>query len=113
MKLINWIARYHPKQLVDLDPALRFPDFLSEQDIKQIIESGNSIFWEKNPPDISIFDYACLDLLGGLSYSNKKINPKFITFHYASLPEDRLKEIKKQNPNKVMLDFLYVAMRID
>jgi len=113
VKLVNWTAKFAPKQLVALDPALRFPDFLAEEDVLQILSTGNSIFWETSPPDISIFDYAYIDLTNGLVYSNRNVSPKFISFHYSGLSEDRLRELKKQYPKQVMLDFLYVSMRVD
>lgn len=113
MKLANWTAIHAPKQLEILDPELRFPSFLTEQDILQILSTGNSIFWETNPPEISIFDYAYIDANAGLVYSGANIRPKFVSFHYSGLSEQRLAELKKQHPGKIVLDFLYVAMRID
>lgn len=113
MKLANWIAKFAPKQLVALDPVLLLPDFLTEEDVLQILSTGNSIFWETSPPDISIFDYAYIELANGLVYSNRNVCPKFISFHYSGLSEDRLRELKRHHPDKVILDFLYVSMRID
>jgi hypothetical protein len=112
VKLANWTARFAPKQLIALDPILRFPDFLTEEDAIQILSTGNSIFWETSPPDISIFYYAYIDLASGLVYSDRNISPNFISFHFSGLGDDRLQELKKLYPERVVFDFLYVSMEI-
>ena len=113
MKLVNWIAKFNPRQLVKLDPVLKLPFFLTDEDLNNIISSGNSIFWETNPPDISLFDYAYVDIHSGLTYSNTGTKPGFISFHCSGLPEDRLEELRRKYPKHVVVDYLYVSMRID
>lgn len=112
MKLLNWIARYSPRQLVYFDPVLRFPEFLTDSDLQEILSSGNSVFWEISPLDISLFDYAYIDSVNGLVYSNKNSDPGYLSFHFSSLSEDRLLQLKDQYPDRIIIDFLYVSMRI-
>lgn len=112
MKLISWVALNAPRRLAELDPNLVFPDVLTEQDILDIIGSGNSIFWEYNPHDLSLFDYAYLDRISGLVYSNKLVKPQCITFHFSAMPEDRLYELQEKHPGMIMIDYLYVSIQI-
>lgn len=112
MKLVNWIAVYDPLRLCEIDPILRFPDFLSEQDILEILGTHNSIFWEVNPEDISLFDYAYIDRMSGLVYSNRNLIPAYISFHYTSLSAERLNELRETYPDDVNIDFIYVYVKI-
>lgn len=112
MKLISWVALNSPKRLVELDPILAFPKLLEEQDILDIINSGNSIFWEHSPHELNLFDYAYLDKISGLVYSNKRVKPDYITFHFSAMPEDRLHELQEANPSDLILDYLYVSIKI-
>ena len=112
MKLIDWTALNAPKRLVEFDRNLAFPAFLPEQDIIEILKSGNSIFWEQNPHDLSLFDYAYIDKISGLVYSNKNIRPTCITFHFSSLAEEKLDALQEVNKSMVIIDFLYVSMLI-
>ena len=112
MKLISWVALNAPKRLVELDPNLAFPDVLTEQDIFDVIGSGNSIFWEHNPQDLSLFDYAHMDRISGLVYSNKLVKPQCITFQFSAMPKDRLYELQEANPGMIVIDYLYVSIKI-
>lgn len=112
MKLISWVALNTPKRLAELDPNLAFPGLLTDQDILDIIGSGNTIFWEHSPHDLSLFDYAYLDRISGLVYSNKLIRPECITFHFTAMPEDRLYALQEANPGMIAIDYLYVSIRI-
>jgi len=112
VKLISWVALNAPKRLFELDPNLALPSLLTEQDVLDIIGSGNSIFWEHSPHELSLFDYAYLDRLSGLVYSNRLIKPECITFHFSSIPEDRLYALQEGNPEAVVIDYMYVSIRI-
>lgn len=112
MKLANWIALNNPSRLCEIDPILRFPTFLSEQDVLEILATNNSIFWEVSPLDLSLFDYAYVDRRSGLVYSNPHILPSYVSFHYTGLDEERLDHLLKSYPTEVNIDFLYVYMKI-
>jgi len=112
VKLISWVALNEPKRLAELDSNLAFPSLLTEQDILDIIDSGNSIFWEHNPNDLNLFDYAYLDRISGLVYSNRLIKPECITFPFSAMPEDRLYDLQEINPGMMVVDYLYVSIRI-
>jgi hypothetical protein len=112
VKLITWVALNAPKRLVEFDPILALPALLTEQDVLDIINSCNSIFWEHSPHEISLFDYAYLDKISGLVYSNKRVKPSYITFHFSALPEDRLYSLHEANPSEIIIDYLYVSVKI-
>lgn len=111
MKLLDWLSIYSPHELFMLDPKLVMPNLLTPTDIRQIVGESYSIFWETTPGTLSMCDYAYMHS-SGIKYENLHLFPRYVSFNHFALDPSRVNEIISSREHEVILDFIYLSIKI-
>jgi len=111
VKLLDWLSIHSPRDLVMLDPKLVIPEILTDKDIKSIIAESYSIFWETTPGSLAMCDYAYMHS-GGIRYEKPELVPKYVSFNQFALHPARVEEIADSQDNEIILDFIYLSIKI-